>query len=87
MKGTNLKQLEKFENDVLFDFLMSDFLSKQFYALWRFNSFATFSKELIEQFRQRDIIKKIFFKPNLHHELIQMTTNIKMNLKNDAFIF
>ena len=85
LKGPNLKQLEKFENDVLFDFLMSDLLGKQFYALSRFNSFPTFSKDLIEQFRQRDVVNKLLYKSNLHHELIQQFSIFLSKLFNYGF--
>ncbi|OHT11381.1 hypothetical protein TRFO_19188 [Tritrichomonas foetus] len=68
LKGANLKLLDKFENDVLLDFLSSDFLNKQFYALIRLNRNKIFNKELIEQLNHRKIIDKLF--ATLHHDLI-----------------
>lgn len=69
-KGSNLRQLDKLENDVLVEFLMSDYLAKQFFALSKLNSFTTLSKDQIEQIQQRDVITKLVFKSKLHQDLI-----------------
>lgn len=61
------KAVEKYEISLAFEFILSSYLSKQFDGLLRLNSYKSFSKELIDQIKDRKIIPHLL--SNMHQDL------------------
>ena len=68
LKGSFTKNINQFFYNVLIDFLDSDSLNKEFFALSTINAQTVFSKDLIEAINQHQIVNKLL--SNIHKDLI-----------------